>query len=105
VELSDGKVRELRLAGYLHSVTGYPYNLTRKVDTFVTPDTMVWLGGTRNFNTLAVSVSEKQTDAEHVTKVAQDVADRLERSGATVDFVYVNQPGHHFAYTIAQAMF
>jgi len=105
VELSDGKLRELRLTGYLHAATGYPYNLTRQVSAYVTPDTIVWLGGSRNFNALAVSVSENQTDTEHVTKVAQAVADRLERSGATVDFVYVYRPGHHFAYTIAQAMF
>lgn len=105
VELSNGKTRELRLAGYLHSATGYPYNLTREVTAYVTPDTMVWLGGTRNFNTLAVSISENQTDTEHVTEVAQAVADRIERSGATVDFVYVFRPGHHFAYPISQGMF
>jgi putative ABC transport system permease protein len=105
IQLDSGKVRELRLAGYLHSATWYPFNLARQVEAYVTPDTIVWLGGSRDFNTLAVSVSEKQTDTEHVTKVAQAVADRLEQSGATVYFVYVNQPGHHFAYTIAQAMF
>jgi len=105
VELDNGKIRELRLAGYLHSSTWYPFNLARQVEAYITPDTIVWLGGSRDFNTLAVSVSEKQTDTEHVTQVAQAVADRLEQSGATVYFVYVNQPGHHFAYTIAQAMF
>ncbi|MBE0681512.1 MAG: ABC transporter permease [Anaerolineales bacterium] len=105
VELDNGKIRKLRLAGYLHSATGYPYNLTRQVTAYVTLDTIVWLGGDRSFNALAVSVSEKQTDTDHVTEVAQAVADRIERSGATVDFVYINQPGHHYAYTTAQAMF
>jgi putative ABC transport system permease protein len=105
VKLSDGKLRELRLAGYLHAATGFPYNLARTVNAYVTPDTIIWLGGTRNFNALVISVSENQTDADHVTKVAQAVADRMERSGATVDFVYVYQPGHHFAYSISQGMF
>ena len=105
VELSNGKIRELRLVGYLHSATGFPYNLARQVYGYVTPDTITWLGGARNFNALAISVSENQTDVKHVTEVAQAVTDRLERSGATVDFVSINQPGHHFAYTIAQAMF
>jgi putative ABC transport system permease protein len=54
---------------------------------------------------LAVSVAENPADAEHVTEVAQSVADRLERSGATINFVNVYQPGHHFAYNIAQGMF
>jgi putative ABC transport system permease protein len=105
IQLEDGKIRKLRLAGYLHSATWYPFNLARQVEAYVTPDTIVWLGGSRDFNTLAISVSEKKTDTEHVTKVAQAVADRLEQAGATVYFVFVNQPGHHFAYTIAQAMF
>ena len=105
IELDDGKRRKLRLGGYLHNATGFPYNLAETISAFVTPDTIVWLGGSRNFNMLAVSVAENPTDAEHVTQVAQSVADRLERSGATVNFVNVYQPGHHFAYNIAQGMF
>jgi putative ABC transport system permease protein len=50
-------------------------------------------------------VAEKQTDQEHVTKVAQAVADRVERAGATVYFVNVYQPGHHFAYSISNGVF
>jgi putative ABC transport system permease protein len=52
-----------------------------------------------------ISVAEKQTDADHVTKIAQAVADRLERAGATVYFVNVYQPGHHFAWSITQGVF
>jgi hypothetical protein len=43
VKLDSGKVRELRLAGYLHSATWYPFNLARQVEAYVTPDTVVWL--------------------------------------------------------------
>lgn len=105
IELDDGKRRELRLGGYLHNATGFPYNLAETVFAFVTPETMEWLGGSRNYNMLAVSVAENQTDQEHVTKVAQAVADRIERGGATIYYVNVYQPGHHFAYSIAQGMF
>jgi len=105
VELDDGKLRELRLAGYLHSATSVPLNQGQTATGFVTPDTIVWLGGARNFNALEVSVAENPTDTEHVTAVAQAVADRMERSGATVSFVYVFQPGHHYAYSISQGVF
>ena len=54
---------------------------------------------------LAVSVAENPTDATHVKDVAQAVADRMERAGATVYFVNVYQPGHHFAWSISQGIF
>jgi putative ABC transport system permease protein len=105
VELGDGKHRDLTLAGYMHDVTGFPFGFTNTMDAYVTPKTLEWLGGSQNYDSLAISVAEKQTDQEHVTKVAQAVADRVERAGATVYFVNVYQPGHHFAYTISNGVF
>ncbi|MBI2332753.1 MAG: FtsX-like permease family protein [Chloroflexi bacterium] len=106
IELSDGKQREVTFAGYMHAVTGFPYNLAQQINAYVTPDTLVWLGGNIDeYDRLSISVSEKQTDAEHVTAIAQSVADKLERAGSTVYFVSVYQPGHHFAYSVTQGVF
>jgi putative ABC transport system permease protein len=105
VELNNGKRRELTFAGYMHDVTGFPFGFTNMMNAYVTPKTMDWLGGSSSYDSLAISVAEKQTDQEHVTKVAQAVADRIERAGATVYFVNVYQPGHHFAYSISQGVF
>jgi putative ABC transport system permease protein len=106
IELPDGKRRELVLAGYMHDVTGFPYSFSKAINAYVTPDTMEWLGGDPyHYSQLSISVSEKQTDAAHVTEVAQAVADRVERAGASDAFVFVYQPGHHFAWSTAQAMF
>ncbi len=105
VELGDGKRRELTLAGYMHDVTGIPFGFTNIMNAYVTPKTLEWLGGSETYyDSLQISVAEKQTDAEHVTKVAQDVADRIKRAGATVYFVSVYQPGHHFAWSITQGV-
>lgn len=105
VELNNGKRRELTLAGYMHDVTGFPFGFTNMMNAYVTPKTLQWLGGSSFYDALAISVAEKQTDQEHVTRVAQAVADRIERAGATVYFVSVYQPGHHFAYSITQGVF
>jgi putative ABC transport system permease protein len=105
IELDNGRRRELRLAGYVHDVAGFPYNLAQTINAYVTPDTLEWLGGSRSYSALAISVSEKQTDAEHVTRTAQAVADRMERAGEQIYFVNVNQPGHHFAWSISQGIF
>jgi len=105
IELDNGKQRELTFAGYVHDVTGFPYNLAQQINAYVTPDTIEWLGGSRSYSALAVSVSEKQTDQEHVTAISQAVADRMERAGLEIFFVNVYQPGHHFAWSISQGVF
>ena len=105
IELDNGRRRALTLAGYVHDVAGFPYNLTQTIDAYVTPGTLEWLGGSREYTALAVSVSEKQTDAEHVTAIAQAVSDRMKRAGEDVYFVNVYQPGHHFAWSISQGIF
>ena len=105
LELENGKRREIIFTGYMHDVTSFPYNLTNQVNAYVTPETLEWLGGSSTYNSLAVSVAENPTDREHVTEVAQAVADRMERAGAIVNFVSVYQPGHHFAYNITQGIF
>jgi putative ABC transport system permease protein len=106
LELDSGRRREIKLAGYTHAVTGFPYGLAQIVFAYVTPDTLEWLGGSRsNFDKLSISVAENQTDQKHVTEVSQAVADRMERAGATVYFVNVYQPGHHFAWSITQGVF
>jgi len=43
IELDNGKRRELKLAGYVHAVTGFPYSLARIVFAYVTPETLEWL--------------------------------------------------------------
>jgi putative ABC transport system permease protein len=105
IELDGGKRRELILAGYIHDVAGFPYNLAQQINAYVTPSTLEWLGGSQQYSALAVSVSENQTDAKHVKDVAQAIADKMGRAGSTVYFVNVYQPGHHFAWSISQGIF
>jgi putative ABC transport system permease protein len=105
VELSDGRQRELRLAGYVHAAAGFPFGYTKLVEAFVTPKTMEWLGGSTSYNMLAVSVAENPTNEEHVSQVSQAVKERLERSGLTGVTISIYQPGHHFAYQFSRAIF
>ena len=105
VELGNGRLREVTLAGYIHDVNSIPTSFSQSITAYVTPKTLDWLGGAPFYDSLAISVVEKQTDQEHVTKVAQAVADRVERAGATIYFVNVFRPGRHFAYDISNGVF
>jgi putative ABC transport system permease protein len=105
VEVDNGKIREVRLAGYVHAAAGWPYTQTKTVDAYVTPRTMEWLGGRPDYDTLLISVAENPTDQAHVTQVAQAVQKRLEQSGLTVAGIMIFRPGHHYAYDISQSIF
>jgi len=106
VKFSNGKIRKLIVAGFVHDITGMPYGpWGQTIFAYVTEDTMEWLGGSRTFNTLLVSVTENPTDQAHVTKVAQAVAKRMEAAGATVQSISAIQPGHHFSWNVSQGIF
>ncbi len=66
---------------------------------------MEWLGGSRSFNRLLVSVDKNPTDRPHVVDVAQAVADAVEDAGVSVAAVAVYLPGRHFSWQIDQGIF
>ena len=106
VKFSNGKFRTVTVAGFVHDITGIPYGpWGQTIFAYVSEDTIEWLGGTRTFNTLLVSVAENQTDQPYVTKVAQAVANRMEKGGATVQSITAIQPGHFFAWNESQGIF
>jgi len=106
IERSHDRKGQLRLAGYVHAPAEFPYASTGGIIAYVTPETMEWLGGTTDYNRLAVSVADNPTDLDHVIQVVQAVEERIERSGVTVGppLIY-SPPGHHWAYFISQAVF
>ncbi len=107
VELTNGKQRQLTVAGYVHDVTAIQYmgRPSDSIPSYVTPETIEWLGGSRYYNALVVSVSENQTDQKHVTDVAHAVGARLEDAGAEIYYYLIINPGHHYTWSTVQAVF
>ena len=105
VELSGGKIRQMRLAGYVHSVTSIPYNMSGSATGFANLDTLEWLGGSSSdYSKLLISVAENPTDQQHVSDVTQAVADRMKKGDATIYFILIFNPGHHFAWETTQGV-
>ena len=105
VELNGGKTRELRFAGYVHDVTAIPYNMSGQGTGYVNLDTLEWLGGSSSYySRLLISVAENPTDQQHVSNVTQAIADRMEKGGATIYFILIFNPGHHFAWEVTQGV-
>lgn len=104
IELPGERVRELQVAATVHDVTSFPYVFAGQVTAFVTPDTMEWLGGSRQYNQMYLTVAERAQDEQYVRKVAKAVGDQIAKSGREVFFTFVYQPGRHFATDITRAL-
>ncbi len=105
IELSNGKMRQLRVAGYVHDVVTIPYAMMGSITAYVTPDTLEWMGGTSQYySKINISVAENPTEQQHVSDVAQAVSERFEKSGGIVYFTFIFNPGHHFAWDVTQGV-
>jgi putative ABC transport system permease protein len=96
VETSDGTQRQLRIAGLTHDMNQAPAQITGIPYAYVSQKTLEWLGLPRRYNELHLVVAERPFDKPHITQVAQAAADKMERSGYTVYWTEVPEPGQHF---------
>ena len=102
--LNDGKKRTLIVAGTVHDVMANPFKFTSKTAGYVTPKTMEWLGGSRQFNFVTIATSGPQTDAAYIRSIAEKVAVKIERSGYFVSNININNPGKHPAQSIIDSV-
>ncbi|MCB0129247.1 MAG: ABC transporter permease, partial [Caldilineaceae bacterium] len=96
VESAVGQQRMLPITGLTHDMNQAPAQITGVPYAYVTRDTLEWLGLSRDFNELHISVAQGRMDKAHITRVAMDAADKLEESGYTVFWTEVPNPGEHF---------
>jgi putative ABC transport system permease protein len=104
VELADGKLRELRIAGIAHDLNKPPAMFTGSPYGYISFDTLEWLGFPRNFDDLRILVDGNAMDKKHVEAVAEDVKKKLEKGGLTVGFIWIPTPGKHPADDAVQPM-
>jgi putative ABC transport system permease protein len=105
VEMPNGKIRKVEFGGYVHDATAIPFTFMGALTGYVTPDTLVWLGGSQTYDQLKVSVDKNPTDIEYVTSVGETVSKVLKDAGIEVYYVSIYNPGHHFAWEIAKGSF
>jgi putative ABC transport system permease protein len=104
IELPDGTRRSLRIAGTAHNINMPPAAFTGWVDGFVTFDTLEWLGGSRDYSSLFLTLKDKSLDRDGAGKIVNLVRDKIERGGYDVSFAYVPIPGKHPADAPMQPM-
>ncbi len=104
IETSDGKQRELHLAGTAFNSNymgplwwgGWLYG-------YITFDTMEWLGAF-NYDELHIVASGDAGDTTHVRRIADLVSDKIEQGGWTVYWKEIPPPEHPAAFMVNALM-
>jgi putative ABC transport system permease protein len=104
LEMGNGLVRHIPVAGFVHDVATISYTFSNQVQSYVNPTTMQWLGGSNDYNLIYLTVDKNKTSVPYVNSVAKEVSDKIEASGRPVYLTLVYQPGKHFAASITQAL-
>ncbi|OQY47961.1 MAG: hypothetical protein B6242_03745 [Anaerolineaceae bacterium 4572_78] len=95
IRAPNGKERVVRIVGTAHDLYAQMYTLSGFAYGYATFDVLEWLGEPRDFNDLRFTVAENSMDREHITIVAQDVQDKLEKGGVGIFFNMAMVPGQH----------
>jgi len=104
IELRGDRTRELRVAGIVNDLTVAPYTFTGQMTGYVNQDTLVWLGGRPDFNQMYITVQPDVKKQADVTRIAQSVGDKIEKSGLAVFRTTVTTPGKHYASDFIDGM-
>jgi putative ABC transport system permease protein len=102
VEAPNGKLRELRVAGVVHDVNWMSPSWTGWAGGYIDPEDLEWFGLSPGFDELNLIVAAEPKDEEAITRIAEEVRDRVERSGRSVYGVWVPPPGKHPADEVVQ---
>lgn len=84
VELSDGTIRTLTVAGITHDYSETLSMGATDRKGFISKESMEILHADPVFNTLAIVVDGNKNDLDHIREVSKKVVDKLERGGRAV---------------------
>ncbi|UCG10750.1 MAG: ABC transporter permease [Dehalococcoidia bacterium] len=103
IELSSGRQRELSVSGTVHDMNAWPANMFPQLSGYVSMETLRWLGLPGTYNQLEILTTGEFDNLAKLEKVADEIRERLERNGVSVDSVAVREPGEHWARETTQA--
>jgi len=95
VEAPNGRQRELRITGVAYDPGQMQASWTSSGAGYISQDTLTWLGVSRDMDEMDVIAAGQPTDRKEMNRLAQEVRNKIEKSGRTVYYTYIPQPGKH----------
>ncbi len=103
-QLADGTLRTMPVAGIVQDQSTGAGDFLGAPLGFVTFDTLEWLRQPEAYNRLWVTVQDYPNDEDYIRQVANDVNDKLEKSGRGVYRSQFNQSNEHPMASTVQAV-
>jgi putative ABC transport system permease protein len=96
VETPQGIQRELKISGLAHDLNFPAGTFTNQASGYITLDTSEWLGNSRDFNQLLLTMEGENLTRAKVRDITFTVEDKIEKSGRPVLSTTIPQPGQHW---------
>jgi putative ABC transport system permease protein len=93
--IDDDRERTMRVVGQVHNNNTCPPFFCQRGGAMVALDAIEWLGEPREFNQVSITVAENALDKQHITVVAREVEEKIQKSGRTVTGTDIPEPGEH----------
>jgi putative ABC transport system permease protein len=97
VKTSDGKIREMHIAGLVHDLNAQMYVFDGVAIGYTTTDTLDWLGQPHDFNELRILVADPGNGLtrDYIKEVASQAGDKIEDAGSMIWVTFVPELGKH----------
>ena len=95
VESPNGRQRELLVAGVIHDPGQMQASWSGQGIAYISRNTLDWFGVSRDFDELHVVAAGKNLPRSELNLLAQQIRNKVEKSGRTVYYTFIPPPGKH----------
>lgn len=103
-QLADGTLRSMPFVGLVQDQSTNAGNFLGSPLGYITYDSLAWMHESEAYNRLWVTVTEGSNDEDVIRQVADQVSDKIEKSGRVVYRTQLNKSNEHPMASIVQAV-
>ncbi len=104
IERRDGKQLDLLVSGVVYNLgSGFPTALANIGYGYISDQSAELLGVPPGYNSVDILVADHRYDQEHVRAIAEQVEDKIEKSGRVSGGIFISKPGVYPADDFVQA--
>jgi putative ABC transport system permease protein len=103
-QLPNGSIKSMTVAGIVQDQTTAAGDFLSPPLSYITIDTLPWLGQPTTYNRLFATVNSDSNDLDHIREVSATVADKLDKSDVQILRTQLNQTNKHPMASTVQAI-